>query len=66
MSSNNSSKQRQKANYINAWIDKTPQNSRCSLCGDKDEEINHITSEWCKLSLKEYKTRHNWVSKVIH
>ena len=29
-------------------------------------EINHIISECSKLAQKEYKTRHNWVSKVIH
>ena len=28
--------------------------------------INHIISECSKLSQKEYKTRHNWVGKVIH
>ena len=42
------------------------QNSKCRLCGDKYETINHIISEWRKLSQKEYKTRHDWVSKVIH
>ena len=28
--------------------------------------INNIISEWSKLGWKEYKTRHNWVGKVIH
>ena len=32
----------------------------------RDETINHIISECSKLALKEYKTRHNWVGKVIH
>ena len=31
-----------------------------------DETINHIISECSKLTQKEYKTRHNWVGKVIH
>ena len=31
-----------------------------------DETINHIISECSKLAQKEYKTRHDWVSKVIH
>ena len=26
-----------KTNYIKARIDKTQQNSKCSLCGDRDE-----------------------------
>ena len=47
-------------------IDKTQQNSKCRLCGDRDETINHIISECSKLALKEYKTRHNLVGKVIH
>ena len=51
---------------IKAWIDKTQQNSKCRLCGNRDENINHIISECSKLSQNEYKTRHDWVSKVIH
>ena len=51
---------------IKARIDKTQQNSKCSLCGDRDETINHIISEFCKLVQKEYKARHDWVGKVIH
>ena len=45
-------------NHIKARIDKTQQNSKCSLCGDRDETINHIISECSKLAQKEYKTRH--------
>ena len=42
------------------------QNSKCRLCGDRDETINHIISKCSKLPQKEYKTRHNWVGKVNH
>ena len=42
------------------------QNSKCRLCGDRDEMINHIINECSKLAQKEYKARHNWVDKVIH
>ena len=42
------------------------QNSKCRLCGDSNETINHIISECCKLAQKEYKVRHDWVGKVIH
>ncbi len=45
-------------------IDKTQQNSKCWLCGDRDETINHIISEYIKLAQKEYKTRHNWVGNM--
>ena len=54
------------SNYIKARIDKTQQNSKCSLCGDRDETINHIISECSKLAPQEYKTRHDWVGNVIH
>ena len=54
-----------RTNHIKARIDKTQQNSKCSLCGDRDEAINHI-SGCSKLAQKEYKARHDWVGKVIH
>ena len=36
-----------RTNHIKARIDKTQQNSRCSLCGERYETINHIISEIC-------------------
>ena len=33
---------------------------------NNNETINHIISECSKLAHKEYKTRHDWVGKVIH
>ena len=53
-------------NYVKGWIYKTQQNSKCKLCGDRNETMNHIISECSKLAQKEYKTRHEWVGKVIH
>ena len=55
-----------RTNHIKARIDKTQRNSKCRLCGDRDETINHIISERSKLAQKEYKIRHDWVGKVIH
>ena len=55
-----------RTNHIKARIDKTQQNSKCRLCGDRDETINHIISECSKLAQKEYKERHDRVGKVIH
>ena len=52
-------------NHMKARIDKLQRNSKWGLCGDRDETINHIISK-CKLALKEYKTRHDRVGKVIH
>ena len=37
-----------RTNDVKAKIDKTQQNSKCWLCGDRDEMINHIISECCK------------------
>ena len=55
-----------RTNHIKAGIDKTQQNSKCRLCSDRDETINHIISECSKLVQKEYKARHDWVGKVNH
>ena len=55
-----------RTNHIKARIDKMQQNSKCRLCGDRDEAINHIISECSKLAQKEYKVWHDWVGKVIH
>ena len=40
----------QNAIYIKTRIDKTQENSRCRLCGERDETINHIISECSKLA----------------
>ena len=55
-----------RTNHIKTRIDKTQQNSKFRLCGDRDETINHIISECSKLAQREYKARHDWVGKVIH
>ena len=55
-----------RTNHIKVRIDKTQQNSKCRLCGDRDETTNHIISKCSKLAQKEYKARHDWVSKLIH
>ena len=55
-----------RTNHIKARIDKTQQNSKCRLCGDRDETINHIISKFSKLAQEEYKARHDWVGTVIH
>ena len=54
-----------RTNHIKARIDKTQQNSKCRLCGDRDETINHIMSEYSKLAQREYKAKHDWVGKMI-
>ena len=49
-----------RTNHIKERIDKTQQYSKCRLCSDRDETINHI-SECSKLPQEEYKARHDWV-----
>ena len=49
-----------RTNHIQARIDKTKQNCKFRLCGDRDETINHLISECSKLAKKEYKTRNDW------
>ena len=39
-----------RTNHIKARIDKTQQNSKCRLCSDREETINHIISECNKLA----------------
>ena len=35
-----------RTNYVKARRDKTQQNSRCRLCSERDETINHVISEF--------------------
>ena len=51
---------------VKAKIDKTLQNSKCRLCSDSNETINHIINESKKLAKKDNKTTHDWMGKVIH
>ena len=52
-----------RTNHIKVRIDKTQQNSKCRLCGDRDETMDHIISECSKLAQKEYKARHDWSAR---
>ena len=54
-----------RTNHIKVRIDKTQQNSKCRLCSDRYETINHKISGCSKLAQKECKARHDWVGKVI-
>ena len=33
-------------NYIKAKIDNTQKNSKCTLCGDREERVNYIISRY--------------------
>ena len=36
------------------------------MCGERDETVNHLVSECSKLAQREYKRRHDWVSRRVH
>ena len=55
-----------RTNHIKTRLDKTQQNSKCRLCVDRDETINHIISDCNKLAQRDYKATHDWVGNVIH
>ena len=39
-----------RTNNVKVRIDKKQQNSKCRLCDNRDETINHIISEYSKLA----------------
>ena len=42
-------------------------NNKCMLCGDRDKTVYYMKeSENFKLTQNDYKTKHDWVGKVIH
>ncbi len=41
-----------RTNHTKARIDKTQQNSKCMLCGDRDETTNHIRGEYDKFPVR--------------
>ena len=46
-------------------MDNMQQNGKCISWGDRDETVDHI-SESNKFVQKKYKTKHEWVRKIIH
>ena len=54
-----------RTNHIKSRKDETQQNSRCRLCRDREETINHTISEYNKLVQKEYQAKLDSVDKVI-
>ena len=53
-----------RTNHIKARIDKTQQNSKYRLCGERRNDQSH-NKQMQQIST-EYKTRNDWVGKVIH
>ena len=55
-----------RTNANKAKIDKTQEESKCRMCGQMDETVNHIIIECSKLAQIDYKHRHDWIGKPIH
>ena len=52
--------------YIQRAIDVTNISPKCRKCNQKDETINHITSECPALTQNPYKKRHHTVARAVH
>ena len=48
-----------RTNAIKAKIDKVTEDSKCRLCKEKDETIDHLISSCSKIAQTDYKERHN-------
>ena len=55
ISSHRSTNNAIKINYAEARIDEMKQKSRCRLCSDRDDTINHNITQCSKLAQREYK-----------
>ena len=42
------------------------ENSKSRLCSDREETVTHIKSDCSKLTQKKYRSKLDWVGKVIH
>ena len=47
-------------------LNDTQHKSKGRLCGGRDEMINHIVREHSKLAQREYRSKPDWVGKMIH
>lgn len=55
-----------RTNAIKAKIDKTTADSKCRLCKEKEETVDHLISACSKIAQTDYKDRHNKVAAMIH
>lgn len=55
-----------RTNAIKAHIDGTSDDSKCRLCKEKEETIDHLVSACSKIAQTDYKERHNKVASMLH
>ena len=52
-------------NYTKFKIDKSVDSQLCRLCRGKGESVGHLASECTKLAQREYRSRHDNVTRII-
>jgi hypothetical protein len=55
-----------RTNTIKTKIDKTSNNSKCRLCNEKEETVDHLVSSCSKIAQTDYKDRLDQVARMIH
>ena len=55
-----------RTNSIKAYILKSQEQSKCRICGERYETVNHLVSECSKLAQRDYKRRHDSVGRRVH
>ena len=55
-----------RTNAIKVKIDKVTEDSKCRLCKEKDETIDHLISSCSKIAQADYKELHNKVASMLH
>ena len=54
-----------RTNSIRAYIDKSQEQGKCRMCGERDETVSHLVGERSKLAQREYKGTHDWVGRRV-
>ena len=55
-----------RTNAINTNIDKTANDSKCRLCKEKEETVDHQVRACSKIAQTDYKDTHNKVASMLH
>ena len=55
-----------RTNAIKTEIDKTANDSKCRLCKEKKETVDHLVSACSKIAQTDYNERHNKVASMLH
>ena len=55
-----------RTNAIKTKIDKTANDSKCRLCKEKEETVDHLVSACSKIAQTDYKERHKKVASMLH